>query len=104
VLDNLLDNASRYAPELSTLTLAARQEGDEWVFEVSDQGPGVAEQQRTRIFERFARTDNARTRDGGGAGLGLALGAAIAAAHGGSLRLADGSGPGATFQLRLPAG
>jgi heavy metal sensor kinase len=104
VLDNLLDNASRYAPELSTLTLAARQEGDEWVFEVSDQGPGVAEQQRTRIFERFARTDNARTRDGGGAGLGLALGSAIAAAHGGSLRLVDGAGPGATFQLHLPAG
>jgi heavy metal sensor kinase len=104
VLDNLLDNASRYAPELSTVTLAARQEGDEWVFEVSDQGPGVAEQQRTRIFERFARTDNARTRDGGGAGLGLALGSAIAAAHGGSLRLVDGSGPGATFQLHLPAG
>jgi two-component system OmpR family sensor kinase len=103
VLDNLLDNASRYAPELSTVTLAARQDGDEWVFEVSDQGPGVEPQQRARIFERFARADSARTRDGGGAGLGLALGAAIAAAHGGSLRLVDHAGPGATFQLRLPA-
>lgn len=103
VLDNLLDDASRYAPELSTVTLAARQEGDDWVFEVSDQGPGVGPQQRARIFERFARTDTARTRDGGGAGLGLALGAAIAAAHGGTLRLADRAGPGATFQLRLPA-
>jgi heavy metal sensor kinase len=103
VLDNLLDNASRYAPELSTVTLAARQEGDEWVFEVSDQGPGVEPQQRALIFERFSRTDTARTRDGGGAGLGLALGAAIATAHGGSLRLVDHAGPGATFQLRLRA-
>jgi heavy metal sensor kinase len=103
VLDNLLDNACRYAPELSTVSIAARREGDEWVFEVSDQGPGVAEQQRARIFERFARTDSARTRDRGGAGLGLALGAAIAAAHGGSLHLVDHQGPGATFELRLPA-
>jgi heavy metal sensor kinase len=102
VLDNLLDNASRYAPELSMVTIAARQEGDEWVFEVSDQGPGVEPRQRAHIFERFARADSARTRDGGGAGLGLALGAAIAAAHGGSLRLVDRPGAGATFQLRLP--
>jgi len=102
-MDNLLDNASRYAPELSTVRIAARREGGEWVFEVSDQGPGVATQQRSRIFERFARTDSARTRDGGGAGLGLALGAAIAAAHGGSLRLVEDAGPGATFELRLPA-
>lgn len=104
VLDNLLDNACRHAPELSTVRLTARPEGAEWVFEVSDQGPGILADQRERIFERFARADSARTRGGGGAGLGLALGAAIATAQGGRLELADGPGPGATFRLRLPAG
>ncbi len=103
VLDNLLDNAARYAPAGSTVRLAARQDGTDWVFSVSDQGPGVPADQRQRIFERFGRADSARTRGQGGAGLGLALGSVIAAAHGGSLEHVDGPGPGATFRLRLPA-
>lgn len=101
-IDNLLDNAFRYAPELSTVRLAVRQEGLNWVFEVSDEGPGVPAEQRERIFERFARGDSARTRIGGGAGLGLALSSAIATAQGGGLELVDRPGPGATFRLRLP--
>jgi signal transduction histidine kinase len=102
VIDNLLDNACRYAPELSTVRLAAYVEESSWVFEVSDEGPGIPADQRGRIFERFARVETARTRDGGGAGLGLALGAAIAAAQGGSLELVERPEPGATFRLRLP--
>ena len=74
------------------------------MWEVSDEGPGIPADQRGRIFERFARVDTARTREGGGAGLGLALGAAIATAQGGSLELVERTGPGATFRLRLPAG
>lgn len=101
-IDNLLDNAFRHAPELSTVRLAARQEGADWVFEVSDEGPGIPIDQRERIFERFARADTARTRSGGGAGLGLSLCAAIAKAQGGSLELVEREGPGATFRLRLP--
>ena len=100
-IDNLLDNAFRFAPVLSTVRLAVRQEGADWVFEVSDEGPGIPAGQRERIFERFARGDSARTRSGGGAGLGLALSSAIATAHGGGLELVDRPGPGATFRLRL---
>lgn len=100
-IDNLLDNAFRYAPELSTVRLAVRQEGSDWVFDISDEGPGVPAEQRERIFERFARADSARTRSGGGAGLGLALSSAIASAQGGSLDLVDRPAPGATFRLRL---
>jgi heavy metal sensor kinase len=100
-IDNLLDNAFRYAPELSTVRLVARQEGADWIFELSDEGPGIAADQRERIFERFARADSARTRSGGGAGLGLALSSAIATAQGGTLELVDRPGPGATFRLRL---
>jgi signal transduction histidine kinase len=103
-IDNLLDNAFHYAPELSTVRLAVRQEDSDWVFEVSDEGPGIPPDQRERIFERFARADSARTRSGGGAGLGLALSAAIATAQGGSLELVDRPAPGATFRLRLRAG
>jgi heavy metal sensor kinase len=100
-IDNLLDNAFRYAPELSTVRLAVRQEDSDWVFEISDEGPGVPPDQRERIFERFARADSARTRSGGGAGLGLALTSAIATAQGGSLEHVDRPGPGAVFRLRL---
>jgi signal transduction histidine kinase len=100
-IDNLLDNAFRYAPELSTVRLAVRQEDSDWVFEISDEGPGVPPDQRERIFERFARADSARTRSGGGAGLGLALSSAIATAQGGSLEHVDRPGPGAVFRLRL---
>jgi heavy metal sensor kinase len=100
-IDNLLDNAFRYAPELSTVRLAVRKEDSDWVFDVSDEGPGVPAEQRERIFERFARADSARTRSIGGAGLGLALSSAIATAQGGSLELMDRPAPGATFRLRL---
>jgi heavy metal sensor kinase len=100
-IDNLLDNAFRYAPELSTVRLAVRQEDSDWVFEISDEGPGVPPDQRERIFERFARADSARTRSGGGAGLGLALSSAIATAQGGNLEHVDRPGPGAVFRLRL---
>ncbi len=102
VLDNLLDNALRYAPALSEISLRARRAEAEWVFEVEDQGPGVPVELRPHIFERFARADSARSRRGGGAGLGLALGAAIAQAQGGSLELVPGTGTGALFRLRLP--
>jgi two-component system OmpR family sensor kinase len=100
----VIQGAFHYAPELSTVRLAVRQEDSDWVFEVSDEGPGIAPDQRERIFERFARADSARTRSGGGAGLGLALSAAIATAQGGSLELVDRPAPGATFRLRLRAG
>ena len=69
---------------------------------VSDDGPGIAPELRERVFERFFRTDGARTRAGGGAGLGLAIVQAIAEAHNGSVRVTESASSGATFALDLP--
>jgi two-component system OmpR family sensor kinase len=104
VLDNLIENAIRHAPPGSGVLLRAFQSGDAWVFEVADRGQGVPAELRPRLFDRFFSAEEARTRDGsGGAGLGLALCAAIARAHGGDLRLAEpAGGVGAVFQLWLP--
>jgi heavy metal sensor kinase len=102
VLDNLLDNALRYSPTLAPVTLSATGTERAWLIEVADQGPGVAEPLRERIFDRFARAETARTRRGGGSGLGLALSAAVVRAHGGVLELVEGSERGARFRVRLP--
>jgi signal transduction histidine kinase len=97
VLGNLLDNAQRHAA--ARVRVAVRREGDRAVLEVSDDGPGVPADQRERVFERFVRLDDARSRDDGGAGLGLAIARDVAVRHGGTLTLEDG----ARFVLRLPA-
>ncbi|MGH3312884.1 MAG: sensor histidine kinase [Streptomyces sp.] len=98
VVRNLLDNAQRHAA--SEVRVAVRAAG-EWVeLEVSDDGSGVPEGERERIFERFVRLDEARSREEGGAGLGLAIARDVAERHGGTLRVAGGS----SFVLRLPKG
>ncbi len=74
------------------------REGAWAVLRVEDDGPGVPEGQRERIFERFVRLDDARARDDGGAGLGLAIARDVAVRHGGSLAVREGS----AFELRLP--
>jgi signal transduction histidine kinase len=105
IVDNLVDNALRHSPEGSTVRLSAAREGAGWSFEVADQGPGVPEAQRARIFNRFARGDPARTPDAeGGTGLGLPLSAAFARVQGGEVRLVDRPGWGAVFQVWLPTG
>ena len=96
---NLLDNAERHAA--GTVTVSVTDNDEQIQVMVSDDGPGVAPADRSRIFERFARADQSRTRDDGGRGLGLAIARDIAAAHGGTLALED-TAPGATFVLRLP--
>ncbi|MBJ7603818.1 MAG: HAMP domain-containing protein [Candidatus Dormibacteraeota bacterium] len=104
VLDNLLDNALRHSPETGQVNLSAARQGQEWWFEVSDEGAGVPIGIRESVFERFTRADSARGRRSGGAGLGLALSAAVARAHGGTLELLDDPAEmGATFRLRLAA-
>jgi two-component system, OmpR family, sensor kinase len=69
---------------------------------VADRGPGMTPEQAARAFERFYRTDGARTRASGGAGLGLAIAASLAAVHGGELTVDTQPGCGAAFRLRLP--
>ncbi|MDQ6945062.1 MAG: ATP-binding protein [Actinomycetota bacterium] len=102
VMDNLLDNAVRFAPPNTSVRVTARGLPAGWEFEVADKGPGVGEAERKILFTRFGRLDTARTPNSAGAGLGLALAAAIARAHGGTLDLADAGKPGATFRLFLP--
>ncbi|MBJ6614690.1 cell wall metabolism sensor histidine kinase WalK [Streptomyces sp. I4(2020)] len=100
VLANLLDNAERHARERITVTV--RREGGAAVVGVADDGEGVAEADRERIFERFVRLDAARSRDDGGAGLGLAIARDVAVRHGGTLTAGAAPAGGALFELRLP--
>ncbi|WP_328701651.1 sensor histidine kinase [Amycolatopsis pittospori] len=100
LLRNLLDNAVRHAR--SSVTVRLRREGGEVVLEVIDDGPGIPAADRERVFDRFARLDDARTRDAGGSGLGLTLARDIAVRHGGSLRVED-SETGARLVARVPA-
>ncbi|MGW6910333.1 ATP-binding protein [Streptomyces sp. NPDC054940] len=100
VLTNLLDNAQRHARSAVTVTVRGE---DAWaVVAVADDGDGVAEADRERIFERFVRLDEARSRDDGGAGLGLAIARDVAVRHGGTLTVGRAPAGGALFELRLP--
>ncbi|MER6343973.1 sensor histidine kinase [Streptomyces sp. NPDC001595] len=101
VLANLLDNAERHAR--SAVTVTVRRAGERSaVLEVADDGHGVPETDRERIFERFVRLDDARGRDEGGAGLGLAIARDVAVRHGGTLTVRAAPAGGALFELRLP--
>ncbi|MFG2551945.1 sensor histidine kinase [Streptomyces sp. NPDC048581] len=99
VLTNLLDNAQRHAR--SAVTVTVRGDGAWAVVAVADDGDGVAEADRERIFERFVRLDEARSRDDGGAGLGLAIARDVAVRHGGTLTVGRAPAGGALFELRL---
>jgi two-component system OmpR family sensor kinase len=102
VLTNLLNNARRHTPPGTSVTVGVRDDGDEVVLSVLDDGPGLPPPLVGTAFERFARGDSARTRASGGAGLGLSLVQAISHAHGG--RVSVDSVPGRThFEVRLPA-
>ncbi|MFW2382758.1 MAG: sensor histidine kinase [Acidimicrobiales bacterium] len=97
---NLVSNAVRHASSEVRISLGAVS--DEAVLCVADDGPGIPVPDRDRIFERFVRLEHSRTRDDGGAGLGLALVAAVAAAHNGSVTVSEGTSRGASFELRMP--
>jgi signal transduction histidine kinase len=104
-LRNLVDNAVRHARE--EVTMAAWADGEGAHLLVADDGPGVAPDDRGRIFDRFVRLDDSRTRSDGGSGLGLAITREIIAGHGGSITVADAvpgfaHGGGAVFHIRLP--
>ncbi|NED06455.1 HAMP domain-containing protein [Streptomyces sp. SID6648] len=100
VIGNLLDNAQRHAEGSVAVSVAADGRGVR--VEVRDDGAGVPEDERERIFERFVRLDDARSRDDGGAGLGLAIARDVAARHGGTLTVHRADGGGAAFRLWLP--
>ncbi len=102
-LDALLENAVKYTEARAGITLRARAIGGEIVVEIADEGSGVPEEALATIFDRFARADDARTRAQGGVGLGLAIVAAIAKAHGGRCTVARRNGE-TVFGLALPVG
>jgi hypothetical protein len=102
-VDNLLDNALRFAPRGSVIVLAARADGPDLGIEVRDDGPGFPPGFLPHAFERFRRPDTSRSRDDGGTGLGLAIVRAIAVAHGGTASAANKpEGGGAVVRVRLP--
>ncbi len=103
VVDNLLDNALRYAPAGSTIEVRGRCDGADVVLEVLDQGPGFPVDFLTDAFERFSRADDARARTNGGTGLGLAIVHAVAVSEGGTASAANRPGGGAEVVVRLPA-
>jgi len=101
---NLVENAVAYSPEGSPVVVSALAEGDRVNISVSDQGIGIAPNDLDRVFERFYRADQARSRATGGTGLGLAIVKHIATNHGGRVDVRSTLGSGSTFTLRLPAG
>ncbi|MBW3594478.1 MAG: HAMP domain-containing protein [Actinobacteria bacterium] len=86
VLANLLDNAMRHSPDGGTIQVAARADDGSVRIEVRDEGPGINEEEATRIFERFYRSDHARSSNEGGTGLGLSIARWIVELHGGDIR------------------
>ena len=102
---NLVDNAARYARSSVSLGVRTETVGDGvWaVVEVTDDGPGVPEGERVRVFDRFVRLQEGRDRGSGGTGLGLAIVAELVAAHGGFVQVGQAPGGGASFRVRLPA-
>jgi len=103
ILVNLLTNAHEYSPEGASIEVTARVSGAEVEISVTDNGPGIPEQQLEHIFERFVRGDAGLTQRVGGTGLGLAISKSLVELHGGTIAAESTAGVGSTFSLRLPA-
>lgn len=97
MLQNLLDNAAKFAPPESEVEVRLERVGDRAVLEVADRGPGIPPEARERLFTRFSSH-----RAGGGKGLGLYLARQIAQSHGGSIRYLERPGGGSLFRVELP--
>ena len=104
VLMNLLFNAIKFTPRDGAVHIRAWPESASIVVSVSDTGMGIATADLPRIFERFYKSDKARSRSGGGTGLGLPIARHIVESHGGSIRAESREGHGSTFTFTLPAG
>jgi len=102
-LRNLISNAIKYSPTGTKVGIGAKRVNDLIEISVTDQGPGISEEDQLRIFERFYRVDQARSRETGGTGLGLAIVKHVCANHGGDCFVWSREGEGSTFTLRFPA-
>jgi two-component system, OmpR family, sensor kinase len=99
----LLDNAFTHTPSGTHVTLGVRRDGQDALLDVMDDGPGISQEHLSRVFERFYRADEARTRTSGGTGLGLSIARWIVAVHGGTIDASSTPGGGATFRVRFNA-
>lgn len=102
VVDNLLDNALRHSPEGKPITVSADAVQEFLVIKVQDHGPGMTQEQLSRLFERFYRADPSRQRGTGGAGLGLSISQALVEAHGGRVSVESEPGRGTTVTIKMP--
>jgi two-component system OmpR family sensor kinase len=102
VLSNLVTNALQHTPSTANVTVRVGTEGDDAVLEVVDQGPGMSQQDASRVFERFYRTDASRARASGGTGLGLSIVDSLVRAHGGAVGVTTAPGEGCCFRVTLP--
>lgn len=102
MLVNLIDNAIKFNRQGGSVTLELHEEGGTSVISVSDTGEGISSEHLPRLFERFYRTDRARSREIGGTGLGLAICKHLAILHGGEVSVSSVLGEGSTFRIELP--
>ena len=102
VLGNLVRNALVHTPSKTPIEVGVTTYDSTALLTVADHGPGLRPEDRERIFEAFFRADPSRSRDSGGAGLGLSIVTAVVAAHGGKVKVEETSGGGATFEVELP--
>ncbi|MDQ3981667.1 MAG: ATP-binding protein, partial [Actinomycetota bacterium] len=102
VVSNFVDNALKYAPEGTAITIGGRVEGEHVVMSVADGGPGIPPDEQARIFDRFYQIDQSSTRAAGGTGLGLYICRKLAEAIGGDVRLESSDADGSVFALWIP--
>jgi signal transduction histidine kinase len=102
VMVNLLDNAIKYTPSGGNVTVKVFSQENKAVTEVADNGIGIPRESMPRVFDRFFRVDKARSRELGGAGLGLAIVISICVAHGGRVEVQSQEGTGSRFTVSLP--
>ena len=103
VLRNLVANAATYAPEHTTITIEASRAGQRVALSVSDEGPGIPDEDLSRVFERFYRVDKSRARDPGGTGLGLSIVRHLVELHGGEVKAENRPEGGARVTITIPA-
>ena len=103
-ITNVVDNAIKYSPRRSAIEIRVHGDGDRAIVDVADEGSGIAAENRQRIFDRFFRLDEGRSRDSGGTGLGLAIARWAVEANGGHISVDSGPNGGSIFRIVLPAG
>jgi PAS domain S-box-containing protein len=102
VLTNLFSNAAKYSPAGGTITVGARRENELVRICITDEGPGIPDEFRDRVFHKFSQADSSDTRQKGGTGLGLSIAKAIVQQHNGAIGFETGEGQGTTFFFTLP--